>query len=439
MMTEKTLTAIDMNYDAWSAFFEHLGQPSYRAGQVCAWIWKRGTADPQEMTDLAKSTREDMEREVDFFVPKVVHETSSRDGTRKFLIELHDFAKIETVLLKQGDRLTACISTQVGCPVGCPFCFTGEAGFERSLSRGEIAYQLILMEKQAGREINNVVLMGMGEPFLNIRETLDAVSMLNDPRLRGLGIRHITLSTAGIIPGIEALAESKLGVRLAVSLHAVDDDLRDELVPCNTAYPVSELLSALKDYQRITGDRITIEYALFRSKNDTLEHARELVRALKGIHVYINLIPSNSTRSGYERSDERDVLRFQSVLRSAGFESEIRTERGADITAACGQLKGAGDIGGQRPDKAKTGSDRHKEREREPAPRSREENAASKRAKPVSGRLGKTVRPEGDSGGKRHGRDDRLHSERDGVSDIRRRKGPPGRGRRGSGDSGKRR
>jgi 23S rRNA (adenine2503-C2)-methyltransferase len=181
--------------------------------------------------------------------------------------------------------------------------------------------------------------MGTGEPFLNTDATLNAVRILNSPKMRGLGIRHITISTAGIVPGISEFAESGLGARLAVSLHAANDELRDELVPCNSSYPLKVLLASLHDYQRLTGDRVTIEYALFKGRNDTLEDARGLVRLLHGLHTYVNLIPGNENGLGYTRSDPENILRFQSVLKSAGFESAIRTERGQEINAACGQLR----------------------------------------------------------------------------------------------------
>jgi 23S rRNA (adenine2503-C2)-methyltransferase len=295
------------------------------------------------MTDFGKDLRALLAESLDFSPPEIVREEKSRDGTRKFLIVTTRGANVETALIKQGERLTACLSTQAGCPVGCPFCASGASGFERNLSAGEIASQFVLMERHVGREINNVVLMGMGEPFLNTEAVIGAVRMLNNAKMRGLGVRHFTISTAGIIPGIEALAASGLGVRLAVSLHAADDELRNEMVPCNTNYPLKELVAALRNYQRTTGDRVTIEYALFKGKNDTLEHARQLVRLLHGIHAYVNLIPGNDSINGYERSAPSDMLRFQSVLKSAGFESEIRAEHGGDISAACGQLKSASD------------------------------------------------------------------------------------------------
>ena len=339
-MTEGKRWAFDLNFDAWAGFFASLGQPSYRAGQICAWMWKRRVWDPEGMTDFGKELRVALADSIDFSPPEIVRSERAKDGTRKFLMEMRDGARVETALIKQGDRLTACLSTQAGCPIGCPFCATGASGFERSLSPGEIASQLAAMEGSVAGDIQSVVLMGMAAPFLNTEAVLDAIRMLNHPKMRGLGVRHFTVSTAGIIPGIEALAASGLGVRLAVSLHAPDDELRDELVPCNTSYPLKELVAAMKDYQEKTGDRLTIEYALFKKKNDTLEHARKLVRLLHGIHAYVNLIPANDNLNGYERSAASDTLRFQSVLKSAGFETEIRAEHWGDISAACGQLKG---------------------------------------------------------------------------------------------------
>ncbi|MDR1019435.1 MAG: 23S rRNA (adenine(2503)-C(2))-methyltransferase RlmN [Synergistaceae bacterium] len=339
-MTDGKRWAFDLSFDGWTKFFAGQGQPSYRAGQICAWLWKRRVFDPEGMTDFGKELRAALTASLDFSPPEIVRSERAKDGTRKFLLEMRDGTRVETALIKQGDRLTACISTQAGCPIGCPFCATGTSGFERNLTSGEIASQLAVMEQSVARDIQSVVLMGMGEPFLNTEAVLDAIRALNHSKMRGLGVRHFTVSTAGIIPGIEALAASGLGVRLAVSLHASDDELRDEMIPCNTSYPLKELVAAMKDYQEKTGDRLTIEYALFKKKNDTLEHARKLARLLHGIHAYINLIPANDNLNGYERSAPDDTLRFQSVLKSAGFETEIRAEHGSDISAACGQLKG---------------------------------------------------------------------------------------------------
>lgn len=331
-------SAIELDLAGWGEFFEEMGEPRYRAAQLCAWLWKRGVWDPAEMTDLSKALREKLTGEVAFDLPKIVKTERSKDGTKKFLVELAGGTLVECALIKQGGRLSACLSTQAGCPVGCPFCATGASGFERSLTRGEIASQFIAMERAAGKPVSSIVLMGMGEPLMNADAVFGAIAMLNDAKLRGLGIRHITLSTAGVAPGIRRMADEKVGVRLAVSLHAADDELRDRLVPCNSLYPLAELFDALSYYQRATGDRITIEYSLFKDVNDSVEHARKLVARLRGLHVYVNLIAGNDAPP-YHTSPPENVLRFQSVLTSAGFESEIRAPRGRDINAACGQLR----------------------------------------------------------------------------------------------------
>ncbi|MDR3280383.1 MAG: 23S rRNA (adenine(2503)-C(2))-methyltransferase RlmN [Synergistaceae bacterium] len=341
MPTPERESALLKNHDAWASYFASLNEPSYRAAQICDWLWKRGIWDVGSMTDLGKNLRELLPEAIDFSHPEISSESKASDGTKKFLVTMPGGATVETALLKHGPRLTACVSTQVGCPVGCPFCVTGAGGFDRNLSAGEIAAQLVTMERHIGRAIQSVVMMGMGEPFLNTDETLEAVRMLNSPKMRGLGIRHITISTVGIIPGIRALTESGLGVRLAVSLHAADDELRNRLAPCNSNYPLGDLMESLRDYQRVTGDRITIEYAMFKDVNDSIAHARALVRRLHGLHSYVNLIPANESGMGYERSDPESILKFQSVLQSAGFESEIRVERGTEINASCGQLRRA--------------------------------------------------------------------------------------------------
>ncbi len=339
-MTDK-IYALDLDKSEWMQLLtSEFAQPGFRAGQICQWIWQKRVFDASDMTNLSKPLREALEDKVEFSAPLLIREQRSQtDGTRKYLWQLRDGQSVESVLMKQGDRLTACISTQVGCPLGCTFCATGLSGYVRNLSAGEIAGQFLAMENEAGRDVNNVVYMGMGEPFLNTEAVLKSVRMLNDPDMRNLGIRHIAISTSGIVPGILELAASGLGVRLAVSLHAADDDLRSSLMPVNETFPLDELRKAMQDYQRITGNRITIEYALFGGVNDSVEHARQLLRYLKGIHVFINLIPYNSVDGRYERPSVENVLRFRTVLETAGFEAEIREELGADIDAACGQLR----------------------------------------------------------------------------------------------------
>ncbi len=348
-MSEK-IYARDFDSGEWKEYMEReLGEPAYRAGQICQWIWQKRAESPEEMTNLSKPLREKLSDRFDFSFPASMREQRSADGTRKFLWKLRDGESIESVLMKQGGRLTACISTQVGCPLQCTFCATGLSGFVRNLSAGEIAGQVCAIEKKIGREINNVVYMGMGEPFLNTGAVLKSIRMLNAPKMRNLGVRHITVSTSGIIPGIRELAESGLGVRLAVSLHAADGELRGMLMPVDHSYPVGELREALVEYQEATGDRITIEYALLGGVNDGVERARELVRYLRGIHVYVNLIPFNAVGGRYSKPKAEDILRFKNVLQTAGFECEVRSEQGADIDAACGQLRRKEEDGADAP------------------------------------------------------------------------------------------
>lgn len=339
-MTDK-IYALDLDNREWSQILDkEFGEPRFRADQICQWIWQKRTFDVAEMTNLSKTLRDMLESKIDFGAPLLIKEQrSSIDGTRKYLWQLRDGQSVESVLMRQGERLTACISTQVGCPLGCTFCATGLSGYVRNLSAGEIAGQFLAMERSVGRDINNAVYMGMGEPFLNTEAVLKSVRMLNDPDMRNLGIRHIAISTSGIVPGIRELAASGLGVRLAVSLHAADDDLRSSLMPVNETFPLDDLRKAMQEYQKTTGNRITIEYALFGGINDSVEHARLLLRYLKGIHVFINLIPFNQVDGRYERPTPENILKFRSVLVTAGFEAEIREELGSDIDAACGQLR----------------------------------------------------------------------------------------------------
>lgn len=331
--------ALDLDREDWAKRLAGMSQPRFRADQLVQWLWRKHIYDTDEMTNLSKLLRDELQKQIYFQLPTMMKEQRSADGTRKYLWQFRDGQTVESVLMKNNDRLTACVSTQVGCPLQCVFCATGLSGYVRNLSAGEIAAQFLGMEKIIGRDISNIVYMGMGEPFLNTGNVLKSVKMLNNDKMRNLGIRHFTISTSGILPGIIALANSGLGVRLAVSLHAVDDELRGQLMPIGQKYPVSELREAMGEYQKITGDRITIEYVLFGDVNDTVEHARALVRYLKGLHTFINLIPFNSVDDRFKKPTAEAVLKFRKILDTAGFETEIRQEHGADIGAACGQLR----------------------------------------------------------------------------------------------------
>lgn len=340
-------------------------EPAYRAAQVDRWIYREFATDFSAMTDLPRELRARLAESARIGVPHTIKETSSADGlTRKALLALEDGQSIETVLMLYPDapnspqleeprdlrggskRRTVCISTQVGCPVGCPFCATGQAGYIRNLEPGEIVAQVLHMARVAS-PITNVVVMGMGEPFMKFDVTWQAIQALVDPARFGMGARRITVSTSGEVPGIQRMAREPLQINLAVSLHAPDDDLRNTLVPLNRKYPLEKLMRAVRDYIKQTGRRVTFEYALMDGVNDRPEQARALAQMLKGLLCHVNLIPLNPTAaSPYGRTPLARVKQFERTLRDAGIPTTLRVEKGIEIAAGCGQLKQAS---GRRP------------------------------------------------------------------------------------------
>lgn len=341
-MNENYYDALELSLSDWQILFAQWGEPKFRAGQVCQWIYAKKILNYHDMSNLSKNLREKLTENVMMTLPILIRQQTSRDGTRKYLWQLSDGARIESVLLNHGDHRTACISSQVGCPLGCTFCETGANGFVRNLTRGEILGQFLMMEKFNGGDINNVVFMGMGEPFLNEEAVFSAIRSLNDKNMRNLGARHITISTSGIVPGIEDLADFEVPLRLSVSLHAANDGLRSKLMPVNRKYPLQKLMGALRRYRERTGERITFEYALIDRVNDGREQAYEMAALLDGLGAYINLIPYNEipSRPELRRSESARVKEFCGVLSELKMEFELRKERGGDIMAACGQLAG---------------------------------------------------------------------------------------------------
>lgn len=339
-MNDNYYDALELSLSDWQILFANWGEQKFRAGQVCQWIYAKKVFSYHEMSNLSKALREKLTGNVLMTLPILIRQQTSRDGTRKYLWQLSDGARIESVLLNHGDHKTACISSQAGCPLGCTFCETGANGFTRNLTRGEILGQFLLMEKFNGGDINNIVFMGMGEPFLNEQAVFSAIRSLNDKNMRNLGARHITISTSGIVPGIEDLADFEVPLRLSVSLHAPNDSLRSKLMPVNKQYSLQKLVGALRRYRERTGERITFEYALIERVNDEPEHAYELGALLDGLAPYINLIPFNRipSRPELERSDAVRVKAFCAALSELKIEFELRKERGGDIMAACGQL-----------------------------------------------------------------------------------------------------
>ena len=343
-MNENYYDALELSLTDWQVLFAQWGEPKFRAGQVCQWIYAKKVFGYHDMSNLSKPLREKLTSNVLMTLPIPIRQQTSRDGTKKYLWQLGDGARVESVLLNHGGHRTACISSQAGCPLGCVFCETGANGFNRNLTRGEILGQFLMMEKFSGGDINNIVFMGMGEPLLNEDAVFSAIRSLNDKNMRNLGARHITISTSGIVPGIEDLADFEVPLRLSVSLHAPNDKLRSKLMPVNKKYPLQKLVGALRRYRERTGERITFEYALIDHVNDEPECAYEMGSLLDGLAPYMNLIPYNAipSRPELKRSSDARVKAFCAALSELKIEFELRKERGGDIMAACGQLAASG-------------------------------------------------------------------------------------------------
>lgn len=321
-----------------SEYINSLNEPAYKGKQISKWIYQRYVRDFEQMTDLSKDLRKKLSDNTYISQSKVEMKTESEDGTVKYLIKLNDGKTVECVNIFQPDHHTACLSTQVGCNVKCPFCATGLMGFKRNLTPDEIVDQYLLMQKEAEGRIGQVVFMGMGEPLLNYDSTVKAIHLLN--KEIGLGIRHITVSTSGIIKNMEKLMNENLQITLAVSLHAADEELRNRLVPINKNNPLDELLDMCKKYADTTGRRITFEYVMLKGINDRKEDIDNLVKRLKGIHCHINLIPHNPIYSAekLDATPMNKIKDFQKALLDNGFPTTIRVSRGSSTSAACGQL-----------------------------------------------------------------------------------------------------
>ncbi len=316
-----------------------LGEPSYRADQLLHWMHKLNVLDYSKMTNLPKSLREKLEEKYPFLPVNILEEKRSFDGTIKLLIQLADNEKIETVIMPYEDRTTVCISSQVGCPLNCSFCQTGKIGFIRNLTATEIIRQLKIARKYVTDKRLNVVFMGMGEPMLNIKEVIKASRIMTAQWGMDISKRRLTISTAGIVPGIYELGKSGLGVNLSISLNATTDEVRNKLMPINKKYPIKSIIKACRDFPLKKSRRITFEYVMIKNVNDSEEDALRLVKLLKGIKSKVNLIPYNSIKSvDFEKSDMDTILKFQEILFSHNISAFIRDSRGVDIEGACGQL-----------------------------------------------------------------------------------------------------
>lgn len=326
-------------------FFTEHGEKAFHARQVMKWVYHRGVLDFAAMTDLSLRQRAWLAEIATLGLPEIVSRQQSSDGTVKWVVRVENGNCVETVLIPERGRNTLCVSSQVGCMLNCSFCSTGKQGFNGNLSAADIIGQVWLADRELRERqesVTNVVLMGMGEPLLNHANVVVATELMMEDLAFGISKRRVTVSTAGVVPGIYALAEVS-DVSLAISLHAPNDALRDELVPLNRKYPIAELLAACRHYVEGLGERrsLTMEYTLLKGVNDTLEHARELAQLLRDVRCKINLIPFNPfPASGYQRPDEASIRDFQTYLLNAGYPTMLRTTRGDDIDAACGQLVG---------------------------------------------------------------------------------------------------
>lgn len=317
-----------------------LGEKKYRAEQVFQWIYVEKVQSFDEMTNLSIELREKLKKHYTMCNFKILKKQESSDGTKKYLFDVLDGNAIETVLMEYHHGKTICVSSQIGCKMGCKFCASTGIKFERNLEAGEIVEQILAVEKDIGDRISNVVFMGIGEPFDNYDHVMKAIQILNNQKGLSIGARHISISTSGLVPKIYDFANEDLQCTLSISLHATNNEKRNEMMPINQRYPLEELMKACKEYIAKTNKRISFEYALAKDNNDNLDDAKELVKLLKGMLCHVNLIPINKIENGkFTKSTNENIIRFRDYLNDNGIVATIRRELGSDIDAACGQLR----------------------------------------------------------------------------------------------------
>lgn len=342
---------LGLNINELEEFVISIGEPRFRAKQIFKWIYIKKEHSFYEMSDLPKSLRYKLDEIAQISIPRVLKQKVSQDGTRKYLVEFKDKKKVETVVIPhtsdKNTKYSLCISTQVGCPIGCSFCATGQSGFQRNLTYYEIVGQVLTSNRELIKKIKNgdenlitnIVYMGMGEPMLNYEELIKSIYILNDHKGINIGQRHITISTCGDTKGIEKLARENLQVTLAISLHAANNELRDLLVPLNRKYPLEKLFPAIEAYIQETNRRVTFEYILLDDVNMSRKDAEDLAKLIKPLLANINLIPYNEVEGlPYSKPSAKKIELFYNWLRQEGLNVTIREEKGADIEAACGQL-----------------------------------------------------------------------------------------------------
>ena len=330
----------DYTLQALKDEFINIGEKPYRAEQIFKWLYQENITSFDEMTNLSLDLREKLKKEFTLCKFNILKKQESKDGTKKYLFDVLDGNAIETVLMSYHHGYSICVSSQIGCKMGCKFCASTGIQFARSLTSGEIVEQILAVERDSNIKVSNIVFMGIGEPFDNYDNVLNAIRIINDPKGLNIGARHISISTSGIVPRIYDLANEDLQCTLSISLHATTNEKRSSMMPINNKYPLEELIKACKDYIAKTNRRISFEYALAKDNNDNLEDAKRLVKLLKGMICHVNLIPINKIENGsFVKSTNENIIKFRDYLNDNGIVATIRRELGSDIDAACGQLR----------------------------------------------------------------------------------------------------
>ncbi len=323
-----------------TGFVTGLGQPAFRAKQLFSWLHEKRVQEFSAMTNLPKGLLQQLEQQCTIEVLRPLRKQCAKDGTVKYLFGLADGNSIETVLMRYSYGNSVCVSTQVGCRMGCRFCASTQGGRVRNLTAGEIAGEIYAVMADTGERVSHIVLMGIGEPLDNFDNVMDFLSIISCPQGVNIGMRNISLSTCGLVPMMEKLAQKKLGLTLSVSLHAPTNGMRSSMMPVNDAYPLEELIPACRAYQKATGRRISFEYSIARGVNDSEQTARKLAKLIEGMGAHVNLIPINPVDgSPYSAADAANVRRFQNTLLSLGVNATVRRRLGTEISAACGQLR----------------------------------------------------------------------------------------------------
>ena len=330
----------DLTLPKLTDYIKSIGQPAFRAKQIFKWIHQKQVTDFSAMTDQPKALLAQFAQNCTLAVPTIRRRQQSKDGTVKYLLQLADGNCIETVLMRYHYGNTVCVSTQVGCAMGCRFCASTQAGRVRDLTSGEIAAEIYTAQKDTGERVSHIVLMGIGEPLHNFDNVMDFLDIISCPEGVNIGMRNISLSTCGLVPKIDQLAEKKLQLTLSISLHAPTNQIRSSMMPVNDAYPVEQLIQTVRRYQETTGRRVSFEYSMVRGVNDSDVCAKQLADLIRGMGAHVNLIPINPVDgSPYSATDAANVRRFQQKLESLGVNATVRRRLGSEISAACGQLR----------------------------------------------------------------------------------------------------